>query len=190
MCYGALRALDGPRGTCFTSPVNHDGERPAVLPAHFRELVSAFASGVTVVTTLGEGERPWGFTATSFASVSLEPPLILVILDVKADCHPAFQACAFFSVNILGEGQDKLAMNFASKGTDKFARVPLAPSGRFPPPLLDGAHAHIECEVFARHVAGDHTILIGKVLGGQRFDRPPLLHYHRAFGGFSRSSPL
>jgi flavin reductase ActVB len=150
----------------------------------FRKLASGFASGVTVVTTLGADGKPQGFTASSFTSVSLAPPLVLVCLDVKADCHPAFERAEHFAVSILAADQKELASRFATRGGDKFAGLAFTAGLETKAPLADGALAHIECRMHARHAAGDHTVLIGEVVGGARFDREPLLYHARSFGHF------
>ena len=150
----------------------------------FRHLVGAFPSGVTVVTAPDDGEGYWGFTASSFISVSLEPPLVLVALDAKADCYAAFDAAEAFVVNILATGQKDVAVRFATRGIDKFAGLSTSPGKHTGGPIIDGVAAHVECVMHERHVAGDHVLLLGLVVGGEREDVEPLLYYHRAFGRF------
>ena len=150
----------------------------------FRHLVGGFASGVTIVTTRGADGTPHGFTATSFSSVSLEPPLVLVCLDVKADCHLAFGEAEAMAINILGAGQRDVAMRFASRGSDKFAGIATEIGAHTGVPLIEGAIVQIECRMHTRTRAGDHTVLIGEVLAGRRVDHPPLLYHARAFGTF------
>lgn len=150
----------------------------------FRKLVGGFPAGVTIVTTRDASGTPWGFTASSFASLSLSPPLVLVCLEAAADCHPAFSVSEGMTINILGVGQGEVAMRFASKGADKFAGVATTPGAHTSLPLIDGALVHIECRMHARHVAGDHTILVGEVLGGVRGEGEPLVYFGRGFGHF------
>jgi flavin reductase ActVB len=90
----------------------------------FREAMSRFPSGVTLVTTVDADGDPRGFTATAFAGVSVEPPLVLTCLDRTADCHSAIFAARAFAVNILGSQHRALALKFATKGADKFAGAP------------------------------------------------------------------
>ncbi len=157
---------------------------PPVTKELFRKLVGGFPAGVTIVTTRDANGTPWGFTASSFCSVSLAPPLVLVCLEDAADCHPAFAAAASMTINILAVGQGDVAMQFASKGADKFAGVAITPGAHTSLPLIDGAVSHIECKIHARHAAGDHTILVGEVIGGVRTDGDPLAYFGRSFGSF------
>ena len=150
----------------------------------FRHLVGAFPSGVTIVTAPDRGGGYWGFTASSFISVSLDPPLVLVALDAKADCFPAFEAAEAFVVNVLSAGQKEVALRFATRGADKFAGLSTSPGKHTGGPIIDGVAAHLECVMHERHVAGDHALLIGLVVGGERAEVEPLLYYHRTFGRF------
>jgi len=162
--------------------------KDAAMPfaaAAFRHLVGGFPAGVTIVTTLDDAGAPHGFTASSFTSVSLSPPLVLVCLDVSADCYPAFARTSGMAVNILAVDQDDLAIRFATRGADKFAALAVKAGAQTSSPLLDGAATHIECTLYARHPMGDHVVLVGEVVGGERTDREPLLHYNRNFGRFA-----
>jgi len=154
-------------------------------PAAYRHLVGGFPVGVTIVTTLDESGAPHGFTASSFTSVSLSPPLVLVCLDVSADCYPAFAATNAMAINILAADQGDLAIRFATRGADKFAALPVQAGASTSSPLLDGATTHIECTMHARVPMGDHVILVGEVVGGERTDRDPILHFNRKFGRFA-----
>ncbi|MER8003160.1 MULTISPECIES: flavin reductase family protein [unclassified Streptomyces] len=139
--------------------------------AAFRSALAQFPSGVTIVTTRGAGGTPYGFTASSFAALSLDPPLILVCLDQGADCFPAFVAAEQFVVNIVTPGHAKLAMKFATKGENKFAHGSFEPDENGHPILPDAA-AVIRCELEEAVPGGDHVILIGRVhdarIGGGR----------------------
>jgi flavin reductase ActVB len=144
--------------------------------------MARFAAGVVVVTTLDNGGLPRGFTASSFCSVSLNPPLILVCLANSAESFEAFDSCGHFAVSVLGPEHELLAQQFATKGTDKFASEGLSrtPGGL---PAVAGALAELDCEVYARHPAGDHMILIGRVsdvrLGAGA--ATPMVYYEREF---------
>ena len=157
----------------------------AVLdPVDFRNAMARFASGVTVVTAQdGEG-KPVGFTASAFSSLSLNPPLVLVCLEKRADCWDAFMAAERFAVSILAAGQWDTAMRFATKGIDKFAGAPLTAGELTGLPLVSDALVHLECRIFDRPDGGDHTILVGEVLRAVSTEREPLLHFNRQSGRF------
>jgi flavin reductase ActVB len=148
----------------------------------FRAAMARFAAGVVVATTLDDGGVPRGFTASSFCSVSLEPPLILVCLANSADSFTAFDACGQFAVSVLGPEHRPLAERFGTKGVDKFTSGGLSrtPGGL---PAVAGALVELDCEMHARHPAGDHTILIGRVLGVHLGEGrgTPMVYYERAF---------
>lgn len=148
----------------------------------FRQAMTRFASGVTIVTTADAAGTWWGFTASAFSSLSLDPPLILVCLAASADSHPAFTSTAGFIVNVLGSEHADLALRFATKGADKFAGAQFRPGAADGFPVLDDALVSLKCTTHALHEAGDHTILIGEV--GYIRIRPggrPALHYDRRF---------
>lgn len=154
---------------------------PAIDPARFRQLLGRFATGVTVLTVRGPEDEPAGMTASSLASVSLQPPLVSVCVDHQADLHDLIVAAPEFVVNILESGQEEVSRRFAGEVDDRFAGVGyhLGPQGRV---RLDGALAHIECERFATYPGGDHTIIVGRVIGGDARDGHPLLYYR---GGYA-----
>jgi flavin reductase (DIM6/NTAB) family NADH-FMN oxidoreductase RutF len=145
-------------------------------PPLFRHALSQFASGVTVVTARDTAGRAYGLTISSFASVSLEPPLILVSVDRKSDSHPGFRDTGKFAVSVLAEGQEDVSRRFATKESDKFT-VPMV-EGRLGLPLVPGALAHLECEVKSATDAGDHVIYVGLVLHAEVRPGRPLV-YHR-----------
>ncbi|MFD9884441.1 flavin reductase family protein [Streptomyces alboflavus] len=148
----------------------------------FRDAMARFAAGVVVVTTLGEGGSPRGFTASSFCSVSLRPPLVLVCLAKSADSFATFASCGRFAVSVLGPEHRPLAERFATKGADKFASDGLSrtPGGL---PAVAGALVELDCDMYARHPAGDHTILIGRVSGARLSEGAgtPMVYYERSF---------
>jgi flavin reductase ActVB len=157
------------------------------LEARFRESVSDFATGVTIVTTADPGDGHWvGYTASAFASLSLRPPLVLVCLDQGADCHPVFMRAAGIAVSILNHDQGGVARRFARKDGDKFAGGEFAP-GRAGHPILEGASTVLECATEDFVDAGDHTIIVARVERVETgTDAEPLL-YHR--GGFFELGP-
>lgn len=155
-----------------------------VAAAQFRALLGRFATGVTVVTAGGGGDDagdPVGMTASSIASVSLDPPLVLVAVDRRNDLHVALKSGRHFAINVLSSDQEALARRFAEPEANRFAGVGYRES-RYGVPLLDGALAHIECAKHAAVEAGDHTIFIGLVTGGTVSERRPLLYYR---GGYA-----
>jgi flavin reductase (DIM6/NTAB) family NADH-FMN oxidoreductase RutF len=120
-------------------------------------------------------------TANSLASVSLHPPLISVCVDREAEMHDAILGIQDFVVNILSSPQEALARRFADKHEDRFEGIGyhLSPEGLL---LLDGALAHLECQRHAQYPGGDHTIVVGRVVGGTTGDGRPLLYYR---GGYA-----
>jgi flavin reductase (DIM6/NTAB) family NADH-FMN oxidoreductase RutF len=151
-------------------------------PDEFRHVLSHFASGVTVVTTLDCDGRPAGLTASSFTSVSLDPPLILVCVDHKAQCYPALRDAGRFAVHILHRDQEHLSRRFAtSKIENKFEGVEYTITPR-QLPILKEPHAHLECTTISTHQAGDHTIFVGRVEHAEAGAGHPLLYYRGKYG--------
>lgn len=150
----------------------------------FKAALARWASGVTVVTCQGAGGEPVGFTATSFSSVSLDPPLVLVCLDQHAESHVAFARADFMTISVLAAGQGDVAMRMAKRGAGKFEGVVTRRGARTGGLLVEGALATLECRMHARLDGGDHTILVGEVLEAAVSEGEPLLYYQRRFGGF------
>jgi flavin reductase (DIM6/NTAB) family NADH-FMN oxidoreductase RutF len=153
--------------------------------AELRQTLGSYATGVTVVTTLDSEGEPKGFTANSFTSVSLDPPLVLVCIGKGAACYPAFTSTAQFGVNILCQDQDHVSSRFASRSADKFADIAWV-SRITGSPVFPDSVAWLDCQLHDRLEAGDHLILIGRVLSfGYSPEKQPL-GYHRgsyiAFG--------
>ena len=146
--------------------------------AELRQTLGSFATGVVVATTLDARGNPKGFTANSFTSVSLDPPLVLVCVDKRASCYPAFAGTAHFAVNILCEAQQHVSRAFASKSPDKFADMPWVP-GVTGSPIFPDSTAWLDCELHNRVEAGDHLIVIGRVLSFGHSPAKPPLGYHR-----------
>ena len=147
----------------------------------FKETLAHWASGVTVVTTLHEG-RPVGITASSFSSVSLTPPQILICVNQKLFTHDAIETAGAFAVNILGEEHLEWGMRFAGMTpeiADRFADIAVH-SEITGCPLFGEALAWVDCRVAHAHDSGDHTVFIGEVLAaGSRPEGKPLLYYYR-----------
>ena len=148
--------------------------------AAFRGAISHFATGVTVITALQEG-RPAGMTASAVASLSLDPVLLLVCISHTLPTHEAIDASRRFVVNVLGEGQEELALHFARPSPDKFDGIELDPGHELP--VMTKAIAYFVCDVHERLPGGDHSIFIGRVLEcGSTPGRRPLLYFGSKFG--------
>ncbi|SDZ80229.1 flavin reductase family protein [Rubrimonas cliftonensis] len=143
--------------------------------AMLRRALGGFATGVTVTTALGPDGRPAGFTANSFTSVSLEPPLVLVCLGRGAASYPVFAQADGFAVNVLSADQQEVARVFATRGADKFASVAWGPR-ETGAPVFRGVAAWFDCRMRERIDAGDHVIVIGEVIGFGRAAAAPLLY--------------
>ncbi|MFN2571553.1 MAG: flavin reductase family protein [Gemmatimonadales bacterium] len=156
-----------------------------VEPPQFRQLLGRFTTGVTVVTGRTATGEPIGMTASSIASVSLEPPLVLVSVDRAHDMHAALEGGTHFVLNILSAEQEALSRRFAGAESDRFKGVSYHENERGIV-VIDGVVAHIECEKRSAVPGGDHTIFIGLVVGGDATDRRPLLYYRGGYAGLSR----
>ena len=156
-----------------------------VEPPLFRQLLGRFATGVTVLTTRTPAGEAIGMTASSVASVSLHPPLVLVSVDRAHDMHGALDTATHFVLNVLGADQEALSRRFAAAETDRFRGVSYQENERGIA-VLDGVVAHIECEKQALVPGGDHTVFFGLVVGGAATDRRPLLYYRGGYAGLSR----
>jgi len=150
----------------------------------FRQLLGRFATGVTVITTRNAGGQPEGMTASSVASVSLDPPLLLVSVDHKNVMHEALSRASHFVVNVLAADQEALSRRFAELEENRFEGVGFHAS-RLGLPILDGVLAHIECAKDVVVPAGDHTIFFGLVTGGAVTDRQPVLYYRGGYANLS-----
>jgi flavin reductase (DIM6/NTAB) family NADH-FMN oxidoreductase RutF len=142
-----------------------------------RNALGQFATGVTVITTNPEGHEPLGMTVNSFSAVSLDPPLVLWSLQKDSECFDAFSAATHYGVNVLEQSQMDLSNRFAKKGQHG-----INPSeyrqGRSGCIVLRGAMMSLECRIEARHDAGDHIILVGRVEDmEQRPNRKPLVFF-------------
>ncbi|MEU2902611.1 flavin reductase family protein [Streptomyces globisporus] len=163
-----------------------DDERLPIAPADFRRVLGHFASGVTVVTAR-DADGPTGFACQSFASLSLDPPLVTFMVARTSTTWPRIARAGVFCVNILGAEQGALCRGFAVSGADKFAGVAYGEAPATGSPLLDSVPAWIDCRVHAVHTGGDHLIVVGRVeaLGAEE-EGEPLLFHRGAFGRLSR----
>ena len=149
--------------------------------AHFRQALSQFATGVTVITTrLADGSFR-GLTASSFNSVSLDPPLVLWSLGERANSLPIFSGNSHYVINVLAAGQEELALRFSRRTEDPFAGVEYMLS-RTGQPILKGAAAWFECHNRSRYPEGDHVIFVGEVEECEVDPQPALLFHGGRFG--------
>jgi flavin reductase (DIM6/NTAB) family NADH-FMN oxidoreductase RutF len=147
----------------------------------FRNALGSFATGVTVVTSIGPDGEPLGFTANSFNSVSLDPPLVLFSLDRGAYSLKAFEAAGLFAINVLSEEQESLSSAFARGRANKWDGVRYEAWETGCPILLD-ALANFECKTTSMHDGGDHVIFVGRVLRLHVVNHGrPLLYYRGAY---------
>ncbi len=165
-----------------------EDERAPVSPAEFRAVLGNFASGVTIITSPpGEdADGPAGFACQSFASLSLDPPLVTFMVARTSTTWPRIARTGVFCVNILGAEQGELCRAFAVSGADKFAGVAHTPAPATGSPQLDAVPAWIDCRIHAVHTGGDHLIVVGKVEAmGAAGEGEPLLFHKGRFGRFA-----
>ena len=155
-----------------------------IAPDAFRRALGHFATGVTVVTTCDSDGRPTGLTASAFSSVSLDPPLVLVCVDHKAQSYPALLERGRFAVNVLRRDQEMVSRRFASTRLDKFDGVPFRMSA-LSLPLIDEALMQLECVTVSTHLEGDHTILVGRVEHTHVGSGEPLIYYRGQYDRLS-----
>jgi len=152
--------------------------------AEFRRILGHWVSGVAVVATRTTDGKLCGLTANAVASVSLEPPLILVCVERSADTHNCITAAGFFSVNILESNAERIARRFSAWEVGKKFDGLAFHNEVTGAPVLDDALAWIDCRVWAEHDGGDHTIFIGEVLAGDAREGSPLIYYRGGYGRF------
>ena len=163
------------------SVVHADDPAAVAAARRFRQVLGRFASGVAVVTSTS-GDAPVGMTCQSFSSVSLDPPLVLFVPAKTSRAWPLMQRSGHFCVNFLADDQAELSNTMASRGVDKFADVKWAPSDATGSPVLDGVLGYVDCTIHAVHEAGDHYVVIGRVLDIAATDAEgPLLFFQGAY---------
>ncbi|MEP3112094.1 flavin reductase family protein [Nisaea sp.] len=139
-------------------------------PKALRQAFSVFPTGVTIVTARADDGTPVGFTANSFTSVSLDPPLLLVCPGRYLSSFPVFETCSRFAVNVLADGQEALSDTFARFGGDRFAQAAWTDDPDLPP-VFHGVAAHFLCTTHQIIPAGDHVVLMGEVEAFERSER-------------------
>jgi flavin reductase (DIM6/NTAB) family NADH-FMN oxidoreductase RutF len=147
-----------------------------------RDALGRFATGVTVVTAVGP-RGPLGITANSFASLSLDPPLVLWSPARKSSRFPVFEAASHFAVHVLARDQQAMAMHFAQSGDMPSAYGALPGLGGAP--ILEGCAARFECRHAARFDGGDHLICVGEVLRFTASEAEPLVYHRGAYRGLA-----
>jgi flavin reductase (DIM6/NTAB) family NADH-FMN oxidoreductase RutF len=159
--------------------------QPGLDPASLRRCLGTYVTGVTIVTTLDPDGNPQGFTANSFTSVSLAPPLILVCLAKNARCFNDFMRCETFAVNVLSEEQRNISNRFAKKIEEsKFEGVTWK-KGATGSPLLADSMGTLDCIARDRYDAGDHVILLGEVVDFGTSSKRPLVYAQGSYVSLS-----
>ena len=151
----------------------------AVDEGQFRQTLSHFASGVTVVTTARDGQL-YGMTVASFASLSLRPPLVVVCIEKNVKTHDAIAAAGKFAVSILEQSQQDISGRFASRAEDKFSGIAVR-TGESGLPLIESALATLECTVADQLPGGDHTIFVGLVDHVRTREGQPLIYFRSGY---------
>jgi flavin reductase (DIM6/NTAB) family NADH-FMN oxidoreductase RutF len=160
----------------------NDMPTTAIDPQRFRDLMAGVCAPVTVVSTFENG-MPFGATISSLASLSLEPPLITIALDRRANLLARITAVGRFGVTLLGHSQADLATLFARRDADRFAQTAWHLDHGLP--RLDGSAGWMVCRVHSVVAGGDHRLILGHVDAAARAEVPPLIYAHRTFGTHS-----
>lgn len=178
----AAEVVAAPAPHPMISPSRSAGAAPAAFDERqFRDALAQFATGVTIVCARADANRYVGFTANSFNSVSLAPPLILWSLAARSPSLAAFEAAERYAVNVLELSQVELARRFSRPHADRFATVPYR-LGWSEAPLIEGCVAWLECRHQARYRTGDHLLFIGEVVTVERARGNPLVFHHGRYG--------
>lgn len=155
-------------------------------PFEFRRILGHWTSGVAVVATVTTEGAPRGLTASAVASVSLEPPLVLVCVERAADTHDSIRAAGIFSINVLPQTGERLARRFAGDETaEKFAGIAYRTEVTGSP-ILEDALAWVDCRLYGVYDGGDHGIFVGAVVAGSAREEEPLVYYR---SGYHRLMP-
>ena len=155
----------------------------------YRRALAQFATGVTIVTTRTARGAPTGLTVNSFNSVSLDPPLILWSLSLKAGALPAFRDCASYAINVLAADQLDIAKRFASRGVDRFDGTPWH-TGLQDLPVINGSVATLIARNRNQHIEGDHVIFVGEVTEFDVPGGPPLVFHDGRYIASATEEPL
>ena len=153
----------------------------------FKDVMSRFTTGVTIVAGIEE-DHPVGFTCQSFVSLSIEPPFVAVAPARTSTSWPRIDGAGRFCVNVLADHLEDLCRGFAVSGGDKFRGVDWHPAPITGAPVIEGSLAWVDCEVELVHDAGDHELIIGKVMDLGVGDGSPLLFFRKGFATLARRS--
>lgn len=165
-------------------PIDQDHD-PQIDPGAFRTVLGHLPTGVTVVTAAG-ADRPVGVAIGSFVSISLDPPLVGFFLGTESSSWSSMEASGHFCVNVLCDDQLELCGLMASKADDKFAGIDHHPAPGSGAPVLPGVHAVIDCRIHEVVDAGDHILVVGRVLSLEAGrDAPPMVFYKGQYGSFA-----
>lgn len=147
----------------------------------FKEIMGSYPTGVTIVTTTDQQGKPVGLTVNSFASVSLDPLLVLWCLDHRSSSYKTFTQSKGFAVHVLAGDQEEACWTFASRESDRFSKVEWQLS-EHDLPIISGSAGVLQCELAQTVEAGDHTILIGKVIELNKYEKDPMLYHRKKVG--------
>jgi flavin reductase (DIM6/NTAB) family NADH-FMN oxidoreductase RutF len=175
---------DAPKPPIDADPANEfASDSSPIDPRDFRNALGTYATGVTIITAAGTDGKPYGLTCNSFASVSLNPPLVLWSLVLYSSSLSVFQNANHFAVNVLGASQQALANKFAKSSEDKFVGVEWTP-GVGNAPLIKDSVANFQCRAVNRYYGGDHVIFLGAVEAYAYNRSEPLLFARGEYGRF------
>jgi len=175
---------DLPKQPAVSDPANElASDSSPVDPRDFRNALGTYGTGVTIITATAADGKPCGITCNSFASVSLNPPLVLWSLGVYSSSLTVFQNASHFTVHVLGTSQQTLANKFAKSSEDKFAGVDWTP-GLGNAPVIAESVANFQCRSVNRYYGGDHVIFLGAVEAYAYNIGEPLLFARGTYGRF------
>ncbi len=175
---------DLPKQPAVPDPANElASDSSPIDPRDFRNALGTYGTGVTIITATAADGKPYGITCNSFASVSLNPPLVLWSLGIYSSSLAVFQNASHFTVHVLGDSQQALANKFAKSTEDKFAGVNWTP-GLGNAPVLAESVANFQCRSVNRYYGGDHVIFLGAVEAYGYNSGEPLLFARGTYGRF------
>lgn len=154
----------------------------------FKQIMGAYPTGVTIVTTMDEDRNPVGLTVNSFASVSIDPLMVLWCIDKKVSSLRAFLRTEKYAIHTLSADQADACWVFAGKEPDRFSKVNWKTSANGLP-IIEDSLGIFECKTIQQIDAGDHVILLGEVIDLQKQEKEPLLYFNRNIGGIPENWP-
>jgi flavin reductase (DIM6/NTAB) family NADH-FMN oxidoreductase RutF len=160
---------------------------PAVDPALFRKVMGSFASGVTVVTTVADGQVR-GMTVSAFMSGSLDPPLCVISIRKKARMYPLLIDAGHFGVNILAKNQERLSTHFAGMPVPDLALEFMWTGRGARTPVLANAASAIAADIDAQYDCGDHTLFLGRITWLAAYGHPPLLVHQGKYAAVTHAA--